>query len=40
MEPGIRLTTPYVVTNNDACRQTYYEGDLIGWNTNVKIYKY
>ena len=40
MEPGIRLPKPYVVTNNDDCGPKYYEGDLIGWNTNVKIYKY
>ena len=38
MEPGIRLPKPYAVTDNDACDKTYYEGDLIGWDTKVKIY--
>ena len=40
MDPGIRLPTPYVVTNNDDCDETYYKGDLIGWQENVKIYEY
>ena len=39
MNPGIRLPTPYVVTNIDACGKTYYEGDLIGWDMVVKIYE-
>ena len=40
MEPGIRLPTPYVVTNLVDCGPTYCEGDLIGWLENVKIYEY
>ena len=39
MEPGIRLPKPYVVTNIDAYGQTYYEGDFIGWDVVVIIYK-
>ena len=39
MQPGIRLPTPYTVTNrNEYYGKTSYCGDFIGWTTMVKIY--
>ena len=38
MEPGIRLPTPYIVSNQIVHGSISFTGDFIGWDKEVKIY--